>query len=48
MLKKVTMLGIDDALATNIKGFVAWSNEIWGTKLIVYGFSENLAEMWKV
>ena len=41
-------IDIDDVLAENAIGFVAFSNERWGTRLSVDDYSEHWSEMWRV
>ena len=41
-------IDIDDVLAENAIGFVAFSNERWGTRLRVDDYSEHWSEMWHV
>lgn len=41
-------IDIDDVLAENAAGFVAFSNERWGTRLSVDDYEEHWAEMWQV
>ena len=41
-------IDIDDVLAENAIGFVAFSNERWGTRLSVDDYSEHWSEMWHV
>lgn len=39
---------IDDVLAENAAGFVAFSNQRWGTSLTVDDYDEHWARMWQV
>jgi uncharacterized HAD superfamily protein len=39
---------IDDVLSQSAKGFVAYSNERWGTNLTVDDYDDHWAEMWKI
>ena len=48
MSKKIVAVDIDDVLAANAEGFVAFSNERWGTNLRPADYSEHWAEVWKV
>lgn len=41
-------IDIDDVLTENAIGFVAFSNERWGTRLRVDDYSEHWSEMWHV
>lgn len=41
-------IDIDDVLAENAIGFVAFSNERWGTRLSIDDYSEHWSEMWRV
>lgn len=41
-------IDIDDVLAENAAGFVAFSNRRWGTKLTVDDYDEHWAKMWQV
>jgi 5'(3')-deoxyribonucleotidase len=46
--KPVIAIDIDDVLAANAEGFVKFSNERWGTSLVVSDYSEHWAEVWQV
>lgn len=48
MSKKTIAIDIDDVLAANAEGFIAYSNERWGTKLTVDDYDEHWAQVWKV
>lgn len=48
MNKQKIAIDIDDVLAANAEGFVAYSNEKWGTNLRVEDYDEHWAEVWKV
>lgn len=41
-------IDIDDVLADNAKGFVAFSNQRWGTTLSVDDYDEHWAKLWQV
>ena len=41
-------IDVDDVLAENAAGFVAFSNQRWGTKLTVDDYDEHWAKMWQV
>lgn len=41
-------IDIDDVLAANAEGFVAFSNERWGTNLTVEDYDEHWSKMWGV
>lgn len=41
-------IDIDDVLAENAAGLVAFSNQRWGTKLTVDDYDEHWAKMWRV
>lgn len=41
-------IDIDDVLAENAAGFVAFSNQRWGTKLTVDDYDEHWTKMWRV
>lgn len=46
--KKTIAVDIDDVLAANAEGFVAFSNKKWGTSLVVDDYDEHWAEMWGI
>ena len=46
--KPVIAIDIDDVLASSAAGFVAWSNETYGTHLIPEDYQEHWAEMWQI
>lgn len=48
MSKPVIAIDIDDVLAANAEGFVAFSNERWGTNLRPEDYHEHWAELWQV
>lgn len=48
MKKQTIAVDIDDVLAANAEGFVAFSNQRWGTKLKPDDYSEHWAEMWAI
>jgi hypothetical protein len=39
---------VDDVLSQSAKGFVAYSNQRWGTKPTVDDYDDHWAEMWKI
>ena len=41
-------IDVDDVLAENAAGFVAFSNQRWGTKLSIDDYDEHWATMWRV
>lgn len=45
---KTIAIDIDDVLAENAAGFVAFSNERWGTSLKVDDYDEHWARLWQV
>lgn len=47
-MKKTIAIDIDDVLADNAAGFVAFSNKMWGTMLTPTDYDEHWAEVWKV
>lgn len=47
MKKPIIAIDIDDVLAANAAGFVAYSNEKWGTNLKVEDYVEHWAQIWK-
>jgi len=47
MSKKRIAVDIDDVLAAYAEGFVAFSNERWGTNLTVEDYDEHWAAMWQ-
>lgn len=48
MGKPIIAIDIDDVLAANAEGFVAFSNERWGTHLTPNNYSEHWADLWRV
>jgi 5'(3')-deoxyribonucleotidase len=46
--KQTIAIDIDDVLAANAEGFVAFSNKRWGTHLTPDDYSEHWAQMWRV
>lgn len=48
MAKQTIAVDIDDVLAANAAGFVAYSNERWGTNLRVEDYQEHWGELWQV
>ncbi len=48
MSKPIIAIDIDDVLAANAEGFVAFSNERWGTKLLPADYTEHWADVWQV
>ena len=44
--KPIIAIDIDDVLASSAKAFVEFSNERWGTNLVVDDYDENWARMW--
>lgn len=48
MRKLKIAIDIDDVLAENAAGFVAFSNERWGTSLSVDDYDEHYARMWQI
>jgi uncharacterized HAD superfamily protein len=47
-MKKVIAIDVDDVLAANAAGFVAYSNKRWGTNLTVDDYQEHWGEMWQI
>lgn len=48
-MRRLTIaIDCDDVLAENAAGFVAFSNERWGTSLTVENYDEHWAKMWGV
>ncbi len=47
-MKKTIAIDIDDVLADNAAGFVAFSNERWGMSLNPSDYTEHWAEVWRV
>lgn len=47
-MKKTIAVDVDDVLAAHAEGFVAFSNEQWGTNLTVDDYDEHWAKMWGV
>lgn len=48
MTRKTIAIDIDDVLADNAAGFVAFSNERWGTTLRPEDYDEHWAMLWQV
>lgn len=48
MKKPIIAVDIDDVLANNAAGFVAFSNDKWGTKLTVDEYEEHWARVWGI
>lgn len=48
MTKQTIAVDIDDVLADNAAGFVAFSNSKWGTRLSVDDYDEHWAKLWRV
>lgn len=48
MGKQTIAVDIDDVLAANAEGMIAFSNKQWGTHLTIDDFSEHWGEMWKM
>lgn len=48
MTKPVIAIDIDDVLAANAEGFVAFSNSRWGTNLTIEDYQEHWSDMWKI
>lgn len=48
MSKPIIAIDIDDVLADNASGFVAFSNQRWGTNLTPEDYTEHWAEMWQI
>lgn len=48
MSKPVIAVDVDDVLAANAAGFLAFSNERWGTQLTIDDYSEHWTDMWQV
>lgn len=48
MSKPVIAIDVDDVLAANAEGFIAYSNEKWGTKLKTDDYDEHWAMLWNV
>ena len=48
MEKQTIAVDIDDVLAANAAGFVAFSNTTWGTNLSVKNYNEDWRELWQV
>lgn len=47
-MKKIIAVDVDDVLAANAKGFVEFSNRVWGTNLTVADYDEHWGELWQV
>lgn len=47
-MKKTIAFDMDDVLAANAEGFVAFTNERWGTHLQPEDYEEHWAELWGV
>lgn len=48
MRKLKVAIDIDDVLAENAAGFVAFSNQRWGTTLTVDDYDEHWSKMWSI
>jgi uncharacterized HAD superfamily protein len=48
MRRETIAIDIDDVLAANAEGFVAFSNERWGMNLKPEDYDEHWAKVWKV
>lgn len=48
MSRATIAIDIDDVLADNAAGFVAFSNEMWGTSLRPEDYDEHWAKIWQV
>lgn len=48
MNKPIIAIDIDDVLSETVEGFMAWSNETYGTSLKVSDYNEDIATMWNV
>ena len=48
MLRQTIAIDIDDVLAANAEGFVAYSNEHWGTNLRPEDYHEHWSDIWQV
>ncbi len=48
MKKPIIAVDIDDVLAAHAEGFVAFSNEKWGTRLQPEDYDEHWVKMWKI
>jgi 5'(3')-deoxyribonucleotidase len=48
MVKPIIAVDIDDVLANNAAGFVAFSNQKWGTHLAVDDYEEHWARVWGI
>jgi 5'(3')-deoxyribonucleotidase len=48
MSKPTIAIDIDDVLAANAEGFVAFSNQRWGTNLSPDDYTEHWADIWRV
>lgn len=46
--KPILAIDIDDVLAANAKGFVAFSNERWNTNLSIDDYDEHWANVWEI
>ncbi len=48
MAKPIIAVDIDDVLAANAKGFVEYTNRMWGLSLTVQDYDEHWAKLWGV
>ncbi len=48
MAKQTIAVDLDDVLSASAAGFIAYSNQKWGTNLTVENYHENWAEMWQL
>lgn len=48
MNKRIIAIDIDDVLADNANGMVAFSNQRWGTNLTIEDYQEHWSDMWQI
>jgi len=48
MTKEVVALDIDDVALKHVEGFIAWSNNLWGTNLAEADYREEWHEIWAI
>jgi hypothetical protein len=48
MTKEVTAIDVDDVVVKHVAGFIAWSNDTWGTHLTTADYTEAWHELWDI
>lgn len=47
-MKQIIAVDIDDVLADNAQGFIAFSNRRWGTHLTIDDYDDHWGQMWQI